>query len=94
MRIIHGLFYFYLKLIIPSLLLSTFLSLWMLGFAELSTGMGISFLFLLPVFQYLVYELRNPGEYYFYYNLGLSRSWLWRITLAIGMLVCLVLTTL
>jgi hypothetical protein len=93
MRIVHGLFYFYLKLIIPSVLLSTFLSLWMLGFADLSTGIGISFLFLLPVFQYLVYELRNPGEYYFYYNLGLRRSWLWRITVAIAMLVCLVLTT-
>lgn len=91
MRIIHGLYFFYKKLILPAVGLSIFLSLMTMPFAALSTGIGISFIFLLPCFQYLVYELRNPAEYFFYYNLGLSKGWLWLITIGISLLAGFIL---
>jgi hypothetical protein len=37
---------------------------------------GSCFVFSL-FFQYIIYETKNPNEYYFYYNLGLSKYILW-----------------
>lgn len=91
MRIVHGLRFFYQKLIIPSLVLSVLLAYFVLGLGKLCSGTGISFIFLTPVFHYFTYELRRPNEYYFYYNLGLSKSVLWLSTIGISLVIGLVL---
>lgn len=54
-------------------------------------GVGFSFVFLTPVFHYLTYEIRNPNEYFFYYNLGLSKLILWTSTLVISLIIGLII---
>ncbi len=83
---------FYRKLIIPSLLLSA--ALGFLG-SRLTVdftlkSIGISYILSGPLFHYFIYEVRNTKEYYFYYNLGLSRLSLWIVTFAFSILIGLV----
>jgi hypothetical protein len=87
MRILYGLCFFYQKLIIPSLVVSIVLSFFMMKLIDLYAGIGISFSFLTPIFHYLTYEIRNPNEYYFYYNLGLSKLILWINTIIISLII-------
>ncbi|SDL79061.1 hypothetical protein SAMN04487898_12521 [Pedobacter sp. ok626] len=87
MRILYGLCFFYQKLIIPSLVISIVLSFLMMKVIDLYVGIGISFIFLTPVFHYLIYEIRTPNEYYFYYNLGLSKIVLWTNTIIVSLIV-------
>lgn len=84
MRILHGLRFFYQKLVIPTLVVSILLSFIMMDHINLYTGIGISIIFLTPVFHYFIYEIRYPNEYYFYYNLGLSKISLWVGTVVIS----------
>lgn len=62
----------------------------MMEHGYLFKGVGFSFVFLTPVFQYLTYEIRNPNEYFFYYNLGLSKLVLWTSTLVISLIIGLI----
>lgn len=94
MRILHGLCFFYQKLIAPSLALSILLSFFMMEHISLCKGIGISFIFLTPTFHYFIYEIRNSNEYYFYYNLGLSKILLWASTIVISIIVGLLFTIL
>lgn len=94
MRILYGLCFFYQKLIVPSLVISFVLSFFMMKRVDLYAGIGISFIFLTPVFHYFIYEIRNPNEYYFYYNLGLSKLLLWTNTIIISLIVGLLFTLL
>ena len=50
---------------------------------------GYSLLLVAAAIHYWVYEFRNPQQYYFYYNLGLSRFKLWLSTLGLGLLTTL-----
>jgi hypothetical protein len=47
-----------------------------------------------PFFHFAIYEIRNPNEYYFYYNLGLSKTVLWISTIAISFCIGLILMVL
>jgi len=87
MRIARGLCLFYWKLVVASLLFSLFLAVLGSGSVPFFIGTGFAFIFLTPVFHYLSYEVNSPGEYYFYYNLGLSRLVLWVSTLIMSILV-------
>ncbi len=92
MRIIKAILIFYQKLILPTLVLSGLLGL--IGFAiagefSLKT-IGISYIFLGLLFHYFIYEIRNSNEYYFYYNLGLSRLSLWIITFVLSLVIGLI----
>lgn len=86
MRILKGLWFFYQKLIIPSLVLSILLSLLIMKLPDFFIGIGISFIFFTPTIHFFIYEVNNPNEYYFYYNLGLSRLNLWLITIVISII--------
>lgn len=93
MRIFKAVLIFYQKLIIPTLGLSGSLGLIefkLTGEFSLKT-FGISYILFGLLFHYFIYEVRNSNEYYFYYNLGLSRLSLWIITfvmsLAIGLTI-------
>ncbi|MHA4896323.1 hypothetical protein ACXZ1K_16335 [Pedobacter sp. PWIIR3] len=93
MRLLNGFWLFYQKLVIPSLIVSTMLSVLVFGYTEAFKGCGISFIFLTPAFHYFTYDLKNPNEYYFYYNLGLGKLLLWSGTVLFsflgGLILCL-----
>lgn len=92
-RLIKGLWFFYKKLIIPSVCLSGLLAVVYLGSIPVQRTLGISYIFLPTVFHYIIYELTSPEEYYFYYNLGLSKSALWLNTMLLSMAIGLTLIT-
>jgi len=56
------------------------------GFFTLQ-GAGITYILFTPGFLYFIYDIRNPNEYYFYYNLGLSRLNLWVSALSISFVI-------
>jgi hypothetical protein len=92
MKFIQGFLFFYRKLLLPSLLFSlavAFVGFVFTGYFSLPT-VSIGYFLLTPLFQYFIYELRNPNEYYFYNNLGLSRIHLWVMSLALSFLVCVI----
>jgi hypothetical protein len=91
MRIIIGSWLFYRKLIVPSLVLSVFLSFLQLGFMDIYAGIGISYIILVPFFHFFTYEVTHPEEYYFYYNLGLSKVVLWMNTIITSLIIGLIL---
>jgi hypothetical protein len=92
MKIIISILIFYKKLIVSSFI--TALCMGFLGlilFNEYSFKfVGISYIFISLLFHYFVYEVRNYNEYYFYFNLGLSRSLLWGITLLFSIAIGLI----
>jgi hypothetical protein len=87
MGIVRGLWFFYKKLILAAFLFSVFLAVVNSRHIEFFMGVGFSFIFLMPMFHYLSYEVNSPGEYYFYYNLGLSRLVLWLCTIAMSLII-------
>jgi len=91
MRIIKGLWYFYQKLIIPSLTISVVLALFSQGYVSILFGIAFSYAILTPFVHLYSYEIDSPQEYYFYYNLGLSKTTLWANTLSISTLLLIVL---
>jgi len=92
MRTIRALYYFYLKLLIPSIILSFALSYFCMN-GRLYAGTGISFIFLTPAFHYFTYEIQSPNEYYFYHNLGLSKLNLWLATVFISISIGFILAS-
>ncbi len=86
MRIIKAIWFFYRKLIIPALVSSVAIGLGIGGVFYAKT-IGVTYLFLSLLFHYFIYEVKNKNEYYFYYNLGLSRLTLWGITFVLGLMV-------
>jgi len=93
MRTLKAILIFYQKLITPTLILSGLLGIIGLGITgEFSLkAIGISYIFLGLLFHYFIYEVRNSNEYYFYYNLGLSRLSLWIITFVLSLIIGLTL---
>ena len=93
MRILISILFFYKKLVIPVLAMSVMIAV--LAFLMSNTvsfkWFGISFLIATPMFHYYMYEARNPNEYYFYYNMGISKLALWVSTLILSSLISLIL---
>lgn len=85
----RGLFLFYKKTILPVLALS--ITLFAGGKATIenynSINFGIIFMAIFFLYQYLVYDVINHSEYYLYFNLGLSKKFLWLTTLGLGLIV-------
>jgi H+/Cl- antiporter ClcA len=92
MKLIYVLLIFHRKLFLPAMLISLLIALLGLGISgSFSLGLlGFSYLFLAVLCQYFIYELNNPNEYYFYYNLGLSKPILYVSTVVIGLLIGLI----
>lgn len=57
-----------------------------------TTAIGSAYLFTPLLMQYFIYELRNRGVYYFYYNLGISKVQLWASTLIINLIIAGLIT--
>ncbi len=81
---ISTLWIFYKKIIIPTLIFSLLASCLSSFNIE---NFGLSFLLISPVLHYFIYELRFKNEYYFYANLGFSRSFLWGFTISVCVIV-------
>lgn len=75
---------FYKKILIPALLFSLLISFLLPHGVE---TFGLSFLLILPLLHYFIYEVRFKNEYYFYANSGFSRTFLWAGTIVSGIIV-------
>jgi hypothetical protein len=96
MQIIKGILFFYKKLVIPSVILSVMIALIGMSITGRFSlkGIGLAYLFSSLLFQYFIYEIRNPNEYYFYYNIGLNKGILWSTTILISLIIGLSLAIL
>lgn len=56
------------------------------------TTIGLCFIFIAPLVQYYVYDIKNKNEYYYYNNLGLGNLELWVSTLIIAFINLLILS--
>jgi len=97
MKITLSIWMFYKKLVIPTLAMSalivflTFLYSDLLSFSLTFRILGVSYIIFTPMFHYFIYEVRNPNEYYFYYNMGISKLVLWFSTLILSALIGLIM---
>ena len=91
MNIITVLWIFYKKLILPSLAVSILLAIIFIGSVKITSGIGIAYIFITPFFHFLLYDLARPNEYYFYYNLGISKLVLWVSSIITSLIVSIIL---
>lgn len=91
MNIFIALWIFYKKLILPSLAVSALLATFEFEPDRIIQGTGMAYVVLTPVFQYLLYDLTNSNQYYFYYNLGISKILLWISTIIYSLIIGLIL---
>lgn len=93
MQMIIGLWFFYKKLLVPSITMSVLIGVTsLIVFDSVSTvSIGTAYIVFAPFFHFAVYEIRNPNEYYFYHNLGLSKIALWIFTFIFSFLIGLTL---
>ncbi len=52
---------------------------------------AVTYTLLTPLLIYFVYETRNPEEYYFYYNVGLSKVALWGSSMITSLVTSLII---
>lgn len=90
MRIFSPLWIFYKKLITPSVAVSILIAAILGSPTNFFLAFGIAFMLFVPLFQFAIYELNNPKEYYFYYNLGLSKPNLWAFTVILSIVIGLI----
>jgi|JI10StandDraft_1071094.scaffolds.fasta_scaffold71768_3 hypothetical protein len=92
MTILKAIYYFHLKLFIPSLILGIIAGSlgWMehdhFSIQKMAFGYWITSL----LFHLFIYEVDRKKEYIFYYNLGLSKLVLWISTFVIGLSLYLI----
>jgi hypothetical protein len=87
---------FYKKLAIPAFIVSmTFgILVFMLSGAFSLKLVAISYILLSVLFHYFIYEVMNPKEYYFYYNMGLNKYFLWGASLFLSFVIGCILALL
>jgi hypothetical protein len=93
MRPIISTIIFYKRLVIPALIVSAafgFLGMITPGGNFSLKTVGFSYFLNSLLFHYLIYEIRHPEEYYFYYNLGFNKLMLWGINLVISFVLSLI----
>ncbi len=89
MKIVLSIWMFYKKLIIPAISLSALIAVLVFLNATIFSfkWFGIAYMLVTPMFHYYIYEIRNPNEYYFYYNMGINKLVLWMSTLILSLLI-------
>jgi len=83
-----SLFYFHKKIVIPAIAISGVLALF--AVEAYLIFFGIAYFLSAPLMHYFIYEIGNPNEYYFYYNLGFSKFFLWSTTIISAVIVALI----
>jgi hypothetical protein len=59
----------------------------MLWSTPIIKGTGYAYFLAGPMVQYYLYDLRNPNEYYFYSNAGLSKTFLYLTTAGLNLFI-------
>ena len=80
---------FYRKIFFPVAMVSLLagaVNAAMMG-AEGLAKTGNVLIFLTPVFHLFIYDILKPNEYYFYNNLGFSRTGLWILTFSVSLFI-------
>ena len=80
---------FYQKIFFPAIIISSgvgIVNAAILGSQALGS-IGIVFIFFAPLIHFFIYELMRRKEYYFYYNLGLSKITLWLFSISMSLLI-------
>jgi len=84
---------FYRKLIVPAVVTTILISLFSIPVngSYSNTATAVGYIFATFFFQYFIYEVKNPNEYYFYYNLGFTKLSLWSYNLIIGLILFIII---
>lgn len=87
-------FLFHSRLFGASIAISIFIGLYYMWRSQefSTTTIGVAYLFTPLLMQYFIYELRNKGVYYFYYNLGISKVQLWTSTIIFNLIIAGLIT--
>ena len=86
--------YFNQKLFIPTFCVSLAIGIagyFMIWSTPVVQGTGFGYLLAGPMVHYYLYDLRNPNEYYFYHNAGLSKPLLYFTTFGLNAAVAMVI---
>ena len=96
MQILNGILIFYKKPTLPALVVALVFGILVFIFSGRFSfaPVAIAYLPLSVLFHYFIYEVINPREYYFYYNMGLSKIALWGASLLLSLLIVLILLVL
>ncbi|MBI9067965.1 MAG: hypothetical protein JEZ09_11780 [Salinivirgaceae bacterium] len=93
MKKIVSVLFFYKKIFIPTIALSIVFGFIMSDKFSLAS-VGFAYIFISLLFHFVIYELRNPNEYYFYYNIGLNKISLWICSALISCVIGIIFMTL
>ncbi len=88
LRILKNILLFHKKIFFISYIISLIVALLLRGTPK---TIGLTFLLIAPFIQYYFYELKTKNEYYYYYNLGITKGKLWLSTFVIGLINLLIL---
>lgn len=82
-RTVGGIGAFYKKILVPTLPIAILFAL----AGGSVAAFGVAYLFISLNLHFFIYEILYARDYYFYYNLGLSKLNLWLATFGIGVVV-------
>lgn len=78
---------FHQKLLLPTLCTAVAIGIagyFMVWSTPIDQGTGFGYILSGPLTQFFLYDLRNPNEYYFYFNKGLSKLHLYVSSLVVN----------
>lgn len=95
LKIIHAFYLFYIKFSIPAILIALIIALSYLILTGIFSPhlVGYTYFLLAAGFQFVLYDLNHPGQYYFYYNLGISKRGLWISSITVNSAISTILFT-
>lgn len=85
---------FHQKLLVPTLCTAVGIGIagyFMVWSTPIDQGAGFGYIFAGPLTQFFFYDLRNPNEYYFYFNKGLSKCHLYLSSLVLNSIVGIII---
>ena len=90
---LHAFYLFYVKIFIPSILIAILIALSYLVISGVFSPhlIGYSYFFLAIGFHLVLYDLNHPAQYYFYYNLGISKMDLWAGSIIASLIISTIL---
>ena len=93
-RKVKGFLLFYRSAVMPSFLIAVAVALLGMKFTDgfEPSLVGKAYFFMSLLWLFLRFQVRCPGEYYFYYNLGLGKLVLWTFSSLISLLLACAIT--
>ncbi len=88
MRLLKNILLFQKKIVFTSYIISIPIAIL---FKNINV-VGVSVMFVMLMLHFFIYELKNQDEYFYYYNLGITKLQLWFSTLFIGFINVIIFT--